>query len=216
MGRQDNVPEYQCTSPEDKYPRTFKVDPFPCYTHDEERVKVMADLCQNAFPVPNLNIYILSHEMIDRINGLSYEQPSYSEEEKIPCKCGCGELKTRYGQILNIVLSGKRIPVLPSMTRYLVTHEYGHVAFYYIVRKMGYQDGDIEKIEKEYLELRGIEYKKNISLNKWHNTASEIIANDFRILFTKQEMEFYPHDVELPSWGGKEGIWWKKALEICK
>ena len=78
MGRQDNVPEYQCTSPEDKYPRTFKVDPFPCYTHDEERVKVMADLCQNAFPVPNLNIYILSHEMIDRINGLSYEQPSYS------------------------------------------------------------------------------------------------------------------------------------------
>lgn len=223
MGRQDSVPEYRCGM--GTHTRSFKVDPFPCYAHDIERVEVMVKLCEEVFPVPDalLGFFILSHDFIDRINGLTFDDSIYDREdgtewdEKIPSYKGDGSVNALHGQALTIALAGKRIPLLPSMTRYLVTHEYGHAAFYYTARKMGYKDHERNKLEEKYMELRGVEgYNKTYTGAQWHRSPGEIVANDFRILFTKQELEFYPHDCPLPAWNQPEGLWWRQAAELCR
>ena len=222
LGSQDSLPEYRCGL--GTYPRALKVDPFPCYSHEMDRVGIIAKLCEDAFPLPDtrVGIYVLSHDFIDRVNGLTFEESIYNRDDgyewddKIKCQCGCGETHSFFGQAITIALAGKRIPLMPSMTRYLVSHEYGHAVFDYVVRKMGYKDQDRPKLHETYMKLRGVEdYSKIYTGGRWHDSPEEIIANDFRILFTKQEMEFFPHSVSLPAWSEKEGKWWKTAAEIC-
>ena len=106
---------------------------------------------------------------------------------------------------------------MSSMTRYLVSHEYGHAVFSYVARKMGYKEGEEDKLKHKYMELRKIDDFTDVYTGgEWHRAPGEIIANDFRILFTKQEMEFYPHDCPLPAWSESEGKWWLEAAELCK
>jgi hypothetical protein len=89
--------------------------------------------------------------------------------------------------------------------------------FNYVARKMGYQEHEAYLLQADYMKLRGVEsWPKHYTGAQWHVTPGEIIANDFRILFTKQEMEFWPHEVPLPAWSGAEGKWWKHAAEISK
>jgi hypothetical protein len=223
MGKQENIPEYRCGG--GSYPRTFKVDPFPCYAHDFKTVEAIAKMCESAFPLPDakLGIYILSHDFFDRVNGLTFDDHIYKREdgseweEKRPCPCGCGEMNRFYGQAFTIALAGKRIPLMPSMTRYLVSHEYGHAVFSYITRKMGYREGEEDKLKQKYMELRKIDdFTLTYTGGEWHRAPGEIMANDFRILFTKQEVEFYPHDCPLPAWSEPEGNWWKEAAKLCK
>jgi hypothetical protein len=224
LGRQDSVPEYRCGG--GSYERTFKVDPFPCYAHDLERAEITAKMCEEAFPLPDarLKFYILSHDFTDRINGLTFEDSIYNHEdgtewdEKIPSYKNDGSVNELHGQAITIALAGKRIPLMPSMTRYLVSHEYGHAAFNYVARKMGYRDHEKDKLEALYMEMRGVEdYSKIYTGAQWHRSPGEIIANDFRILFTKQEMEFFPHDCSLPSWHDKPlANWWIAALRACQ
>lgn len=222
LGRQESTPEYSIGA--GKYPRAIKVDPYPAYPHDPERVSTILDHCMDVFPLPchKFGLWILSHDLIDRVNGITYEDPLWNKEDgsewddQILCYCGCGEKVKMYGQAISIALAAKRIPIMPSMTRYLVSHEYGHAAFYSVARLMGYKDHEKEKLEETYMEMRGIEdYAKKYNGGEWHRSPGEIIANDFRVLFPKQEIEFWPHDCELPSWNQPEGKWWKMAAEIC-
>lgn len=222
MGRQDNIPEYRCGG--GSYERTFKVDPFPCYAHDLERVTIIANMCEEAFPLRDarVGLYLLSHDFIDRINGLTFEDTIYYRDddsewdEKIPSYKNDGSVNNLHGQALTIALAGKRIPIMPAMTRYLVSHEYGHAVFDYAARKLGYKDHEADKLQADYMKLRGIEdWPKHYTGAQWHQSPGEIIANDFRILFTKQEMEFYPHECALPNWREPEGLWWKAAAEVC-
>ena len=222
LGTQESTPQYHCGT--GTYPRTLKVDPYPAYAHDPALVEATAAQCEDAFPLTNtrIGIWLLSHDLIDRVNGITYEDYVYKREDgtdwedTIKCHCGCGEDLKFYGQALTIALAGKRIPPMPSMTRYLVSHEYGHAVFAHIVRKLGYKDHETDKLQAKYMEMRGIEdYPKKYSGGKWHVSPGEIIANDFRILFTKQEVEFWPHSCALPNWFEPEGKWWKDAAELC-
>jgi|SRR5208337_1022712 len=222
LGVQDTTPQYAFGS--GTHQRNLKVDPYPAYPHDLEHVERTLDHCMSVFPlkVAKFGLWVLSHDLIDRINGLTYEDYEYYREDgsdwedMIPHYDGSGEMRKFHGQALSIALAAKRIPIMPSMTRYLVSHEYGHAAFYVVARTMGYKDSERDKLEAKYMELRGIEdYAKKYRGGDWHRTPGEIIANDFRILFTKQEMEFYPHDCPLPAWSQGEGRWWKEAAELC-
>lgn len=222
MGLQDSIPQFNCGP--GSYPRSTKVDPYPAYPHSLPLVESLASQCEEAFPLADarLGIWILPLEFIDRINGCTYEDSIYKREDgtewedKIACYCGCGEMRNFYGQAMTILLAGKRIPIHPAMTRYLVPHEYGHAVFNYVSKKMGYKDHEHDKLAEKYMALRGVEgYTKKYSGGKWHSTPGEIIANDFRVLFTKQEIEFWPHECALPNWGEAEGKWWKEAAEAC-
>lgn len=223
LGVQDTTPQYQAGV--GSYSRTFRVDPYPAYSHDLELVDGLAQQCEERFPLngARVGIWLLSHDFIDRINGMTYEDAIYKREdgseweESFTCYCGCDKPKVFHGgQALTIVLSGKRIPIHPAMTRYLVAHEYGHAVFNYITRHMGYDGSTQDKLLEDYMKLRGLEnYTLKYKGGKWHQAPGEIVANDFRVLFCKQEMEFWPHDCALPNWHEPEGQWWKKAAELC-
>ncbi len=224
LGVQDTTPQYFLGT--GSYQRTLKVDPYPAYPHDLEHVERTLGHCMDVFPlkVAKFGLWVLSHDLIDRVNGVTFEDALYEREdgsdweETIPHYDGSGEMRTFRGQALSIALAAKRIPIHPAMTRYLVSHEYGHAAFYVVARTLGYKDSERDKLEENYMELRGIEdYAKKYRGGDWHRNPGEIIANDFRILFTKQEMEYYPHDCPLPSWGDKPlAGWWISALRACQ
>jgi hypothetical protein len=222
LGTQDSAPQFSYGA--GKYPRTIKVDPYPAYSHSLPLVESLVAQCEEAFPLPQAStgMWLLPLDFIDRLNGISFEDQIYYRgdgtewEDKIACYCGCGEMLKFGGQALTIALAGKRIPIHPAMTRYLVPHEYGHAVFHYVARKLGYKEHEHAKLQEKYMALRGIgTYAKKYSGGKWHSSPGEIIANDFRVLFTKQEIEFWPHDCALPNWGEPEGKWWKEAAEAC-
>ena len=223
LGVQDTTPQYTFGS--GTHQRSLKVDPYPAYPHDLELVERTLGHCMDVFPLKaaKFGLWVLSHDLIDRINGLTYEDYEYYREDgsdwedMIPRYDGSGEMRKFYGQAISIAMAAKRVPIHPAMTRYLVSHEYGHAAFYAVARAMGYKDSERDKLEAKYMELRGIEdYAKKYRGGDWHRNPGEIIANDFRILFTKQEMEFWPHDCcPLPAWSQPEGKWWREAAELC-
>ena len=184
----------------------------------------MSARCEDAFPVKDafVGMWLLAHDFIDRVNGLTYEDSIWKRDDgsewadKLLCHCGCGKINTVGGQAFSIVLSGKRIPPMPGMTKYLVAHEYGHAVFGYIARKLGYEH---DVLYDAYMAARDVPetaYTKSYGGGKWHKSPGEIAANDFRILFAEQETEFWPHEVARPSWD-HEGLrrWWMKACEIC-
>jgi hypothetical protein len=118
------------------------------------------------------------------------------------------------GVAYSIVLCGKRIPPMASMTRYLVTHEYGHAAFNHAARLLGYTDRMGDRPERDYLSVRGTEIAEGN--RRWHQLASEIIANDFRTIVMRTEEDYWPHDV--PRMGPTSAIagWWQRAIDIAK
>jgi len=164
------------------YGYPVEVDPFPCYQHDVELVTEVAAKVESLFPMEWVpNYYVLGVEDLGRTNGHSNRHMIYSEGDDI----------SPYEPY--IVLSGKRIPLHPAMTRYLVAHEYGHLVHWYIERKRGFQDhGD--EFAKEYAGVRGIEASFKYGARNWHSNIGELIANDFRICVCNIEPEFWPHE----------------------
>lgn len=220
LGSEDSTPLYRagCSN----YKRAIKVDPYPAYAPDFPLVCGLAAACWDAFPLTGseLEITCLSHEPLSRINGLTYEDYIYkgkdgNETEEIITKPD-GTTKKVYQLGNTIFLSAKRIPIHPAMLRYLVPHEYGHAVFNYASRKLGYDTSDHEKLEAIYASIRGAtNLSEKYVGGSWHNNIKEIIANDFRVLFTHQEVEFWPHEVSLPKWNTPIGKWWKKVHKLC-
>lgn len=153
-------PVYRCKA--GTYEREFAVDPHPAYQADVKLVEQLVDECADRFPLngADLNVYVLSHEFLSRVNGLTIYGTVYYDDKgnriEIPIKGGPNDEERKFGGIAHlIVLSAKRIPIHPAFLRYLVAHEYGHCAFNHVRRRLGYLDHEDGKLEEEYLKIRG-------------------------------------------------------------
>jgi hypothetical protein len=180
-GFDDDGPGYYLSF-DGTYARKEKVDPAPCYAHDVEAVRAELAHLQCVAPVPvPLGIFVLSHEMRGRTNAWCSEDRVYPN--------GGGHADSYPVGI--IAMSGKRIPVHPAMTRYLVAHEYGHFVEQFLARARGLKDG--LRLRQYYREHCRPEGSEAYGCGKWHQATGEIFANDFRILIAKREAEFWPH-----------------------
>jgi hypothetical protein len=102
------------------------------------------------------------------------------------------------------------------MTRYVVSHEYGHLAFYWSRKQLGYASHEDHVLEAEYMRIRegaGFDTRSKGDGERWHRLASEVIANDFRVLVMGVECEFWPHEVAAPKLGSRVDSWWRAAIE---
>ncbi len=116
-----------------------------------------------------------------------------------------------------IVMSGKRQPPHPAMTRYLVAHEYGHNVEWMLERVRDSKTLHSGEVVAEYAKLRGLpdDALHHGSGGRWHDSATEIFACDFRILVGQTETEHWPHpgiphpvdvDADLAAW-------WAQSLD---
>lgn len=172
------------------YERHETVDPFPCYAHDYNLTDEMLRHVAKAAPLPGMDvtIHILSSEITGRTNGhASYDE--YHGEL-------ADEAHTRGVKYAGtIVFSGKRIPPMPSMTKYLVAHEYGHLVEGWLDR-----DGKRGDTRKMYAELREIQPSEDYGGGTWHKGVGELLANDFRLLVCRVETSHWPHgDIARPE-----------------
>lgn len=188
---------------EGSYGRHVKVDPFPAYAHSKELIVAEMEKVGAAFPIAEkVHVFILDREPIERTNAWC----------SIGCDYDAPEVDGRKPWSATIVMAGKRIPIHPAMTRYLVSHEYGHVVAEAMRRRRKEKDGE-RALYKEYADLRGFETAKNYGGGTWHRSVEELFANDFRILVCEAEKEFWPH----PGFRRPEEVpaiveFWKSAV----
>lgn len=183
------------------YSRQEKVDPAPCYAHDIAAVRAELAHLQRVAPVPvPLGIFVLSHEMRGRTNAWCTEDRVYQRDSTDSYPIGI------------IAMSGKRIPIHPAMTRYLVAHEYGHFVEAWLARVRGLKNSF--ELRKQYLALCRPDGSEAYGCGRWHQSTGEIFANDFRILVAKREAEFWPHPgVTRPEDELSVVGWWTKVRE---
>jgi hypothetical protein len=177
-GFDDNGPHYQLKNGE--WTRQETVDPTPCYAHDPILVRTLCDRLNQVAPLDGETyIYLTNRECVGRTNGWASPWSYYKDEDK-----------DKFGA--SITLSGKRIPLHPAMTRYLVTHEYGHVVEFWLKKR--YLDGDKFNFREAYGKLRQFNPDvKYYGPGTWHKQIGEIFANDFRCTIAFEELEFWPH-----------------------
>jgi len=189
--------------------RQEPVDPAPAYGHDNYLAGQMLMLSAKTFPIDrDVTMYLLDRETTDRTNGCTHiGNKYYSGLPK--------DKNDEYPWDATIVLYGKRIPPHPAMTRYLVAHEYGHVVKKYISWMRGEKEAD-DKLYKEYGEVREMEQVKSYGPGTWHKAVSELFANDFRMLVTGVEKEYWPHPgFKRPEELDKVQLWWTHAKELA-
>lgn len=187
-----------------------EVDPFPGYHHDIDVVGETVELVEKAWPLPkpfSPIYFVLSHEMKARVQAATNRNFDY----KHPVPQGEDRLADWESVI---VFSGKRTPIHPAVTRYLVAHEYGHVVDYYIERMLDMKP-DADLLDARYKKLRNLKGGKAYGAKNWDNNVGEIIANDFRILITGVEEDYWPHSVPRPIEGTKLHEWWLEMKELC-
>jgi hypothetical protein len=189
-----------------RYERSERVDPAPAYAHDVKLVAEVLAQCEAAFPVQHSpSIFVLTHETIGRTNGHTSHDYDYDEAKK--------DAAGRYPYLPHIVLSGKRIPIHPAMTRYLVAHEYGHVVDTTLALRRFEGSGAEAKQDEEYAKLRGIVPPPYYGPGTWHRQAGEVFANDFRILVCGVEREYWPHPgIDRPEHSPAAVKWWAERL----
>ena len=179
------------------YTRHEGVDPFPGYAHDRALVEAELARVAGLFPISfPVYVYLPAFECTGRTNGHAFTGHDYDAEmvgDSYPVGNG------------TIVLSGKRIPPHPAMTRYLVAHEYGHLLQKHLEEKNGFSLSD-------YAEMRGVTTPEFYGGRTWHRTPGEVFANDFRILVCESEVEFWPHaGVPRPDADPRVVEWWALA-----
>jgi len=194
-------PLYLTNTPNSKYGGIhLKFDPFPCYHHDINLVKSELERIQNVFPIKfDIFCFIFQYECISRTNGQAYLNTiDYKTETQ----------KETWDGVID--LYGKRIPLHPAMTRYLINHEASHLIDSWICHQEGL---DSNGLDKDYAKLRNIEIDTKYGGRKWHSNIGEIIANDIRIVLFNAESEFWPHDCEHPLKNQKVIDFWNEMKQ---
>lgn len=181
-------------------------DPFPAYGHRLDVVTETAELVARLVPpLWDVELYSADREEVGRSNGFSstHLDGHYGNDGKWLRDAPTGL----------ILLSGKRIPPHPAMTRYLVAHEYGHHVQYMLNQLRGSSVHDDDWI-KEYAEVRGLPpVVHHGSGGRWHNSIIEVFACDFRIVVCGIETEHWPHHgIARPEEVPALAPWWEQAL----
>lgn len=169
-----------------------RLDGFPGYAHDPALVhSTAAQVLEVWPPAGDLTYWLPDREVVGRANG--FAERLWSDG--------------RSNWSAHIVLSGKRTPLHPGMTRFLVAHELGHHVEWWLERARGLEE---DEIRQDYCALRGLEYHRATG-GRWHSAIGEIFADDFRLLVAGVELEHWPHPgIERP--GPAEVDWWAEAL----
>lgn len=199
----DKPPSWRTKSVVGGWGHAANVDPTPCYSHDRALVLAEAQHVDDVFRVGvPVTIHISRWEEIGRTNGWASQEWNYYAGKN-------GDEKKWEGAI---ALAGKRIPLHPAMTRYLVSHEYGHVVDYWLCHVRGLQPNGLDE---EYRELRRLPKSSGrYGPGRWHSNVGELIANDFRILVAGRELEFWPHPgIARPEDERGVRAFWRRALK---
>lgn len=180
--------------------KRIKVDPTPGYPHERMLVRSFAEKVYFDFPLPHPpTFYISPFEEPSRTNGWTDRGFQYDK----------GRVKRWEPYIF---LSGKRIPPMPAMTRYLVAHEYGHVVAFHLSQEWG-DPQDTRTFLEEYRKLRGLPKRPHYGPGNWHADIGEVFANDFRILVCKTEPEYWPHmSICRPELEPQVVEWWAERI----
>lgn len=192
-----------------------QVDPIPCYPHNIDVVKEWAKRAVDAFPMPpefGPHIHVSHFEAVSRTNAWAQRYWNYQWEPKEGQDAKKHRPWTGY-----FFLNGKRTPIHPALTRYAVPHEYGHLVEFWLERSWGlqYEFADEKvNVREIYAKQRGMEFNNDYGPGNWHTNVGEIIANDFRILLVKAEVEFWPHP-QIPRPEDVPGLraWWKQQAK---
>lgn len=165
------------------YGRAVKVDPHPAHAHDIKLVRKLIHKVENAYKFSIKPVWhIFEQEVLERVNGWCQAEYLYDNSK--------GKKRIEH----HIILSGKRIPIHPAMTRYLIPHEYGHAVEDNIILKELGDLGKVEEFRAEYRKMRGLKTSDaKYSSKSWATSTGEIFANDFRILMCGLEEDFWPH-----------------------
>lgn len=194
-----------CRHPKHSFIGRF--DPFPAYPHDAgvaaDAAKKAAQICP---PLYDIEIYLPNREEVGRTNG--YSTNCY------PRTFVDGEWVTGLPLGL-IVMSGKRIPPHPAMTRYLVGHEYGHHVCWMLGKLRGAGHLQDDSFLPQYAQARGLDVdlvRHDGAGGTWHTSIGEIFACDFRILILGVEPEYWPHPgIARPHTVQGLADWWTAA-----
>jgi hypothetical protein len=192
--------------PPQRYALSSKFDPVPCYPHDRAAAEqAAAHVQERCPPLWDVDCFLADREEIARTNGHSALDEGHYEDG--------GWVKDRRGLIM---LSGKRIPPHPAMTRYLVAHEYGHNVVYMLnsLREEKHA-ASTDALCREYAKVRGLPESSvhHGEGGTWHDSCAEILACDFRLLVCDAEPEFWPHPgIPRPEDLLAVRAWWLTAL----
>lgn len=171
------------------------VDPGPAYSHDPELVgEVLAHLAEVWPPTTPVTAWLLRWEMAERTNGMTIADQA---------RDGQGWRLSH----IHIVLSGKRVPIHPAVTRYVVAHEYGHAVETWLSARLG------RDVLDEYAEIRAAKVRA-ASPGRWHQALEELFACDFRWLVAR-ERGFWPHETRPPV----DGVvidWWSQQISAAR
>lgn len=184
-----------------------RFDPFPAHAHDAaiagETADKVAEWCP---PLYDIEIYLPNREESGRTNGYS--------TNCVPQRYVDGDWVTD-APVGLIVMSGKRIPPHPAMTRYLVGHEYGHHICWMLGRLHGAKHFQDSSWLTEYAKLRGLPdtLPMHGSGGTWARAVEEIFACDFRIMILTIEPEYWPHP-GIPHPHKVDGLvrWWNATF----
>lgn len=183
-------------------------DPFPAYPHDRAVVdQTAAQISKECQPLWNVELFIADREETGRSNGYSsvHEGGGYVDGEWV-----------KGDPTGLIMLSGKRIPPHPAVTRYLVAHEYGHNVEWMLNRARGAQNIQSDDVINEYGQVRGLsaEHMHHGSGGRWHDSVHEIFACDFRIVVCGIEGDYWPHPGVPRPHGTALTTWWVDQIAL--
>lgn len=194
--RAESIPQWR---PKSTRGHASDFDPFPAYAHQRT---IIDDAVRHVLgcwtPAWDVDLYNTNREEVARSNGHSalvrtgqYEPCTEEHDDGL-----CGKTVYVKNPISGmIVLSGKRIPPIPPMTRYLVAHEYGHNVEWMINAARGAENPDDETLMGDYVKVRGLDESAlhHGSGGRWHDSAAEIFACDFRIIVCGVLEDSWPH-----------------------
>lgn len=192
------------------YRRMATFDPFPAYPHHLDDVVEAAGFVQDCFaPAWNVELYVADREEVGRSNGFSYVHAGSHYDD-------ASDKWVQDKPTGLIVLSGKRVPPHPAVSRYLVAHEFGHNVQYMIARYKGHENLHADEWLAAYAELRGLGAANMHPGNggRWHDSITEIFACDFRILICDLEPGFWPHPgIAHPTQVDGLNRWWQEVAD---